>query len=46
LYWVPFWNPPNITDNTISTTTSSTIHSKQPAALDRGQRRRRSPADP
>jgi hypothetical protein len=43
LTWVPFWKPPNITDNTISTTISSTIHSRQPAARDLGQRRRRPP---
>jgi hypothetical protein len=41
---VPFWKPPNNTDNTMSSTTKSTIHSRQPAALDLGQRRR--PPDP
>ena len=29
---MPFWNPPNSTDSTMSSTTSSTIHSRQPAA--------------
>jgi hypothetical protein len=47
LTFVPFWNPPNITDSTMSSTISSTIHSRQPAALDLGQRgQRRPPADP
>jgi hypothetical protein len=43
---VPFWKPPNNTDNTMSSTTKSTIHSRQPAALDLGLRRRRPPPDP
>jgi len=37
---VPFWKPPNSTERTMRITISSTIHSRQPAARERGQRRR------
>lgn len=40
---VPFWNPPNSTERTMRITISSTIHSRQPRARDRGRRRRSRP---
>ena len=37
---VPFWKPPKSTERTTRIAISNTIHSRQPPARDRGQRRR------